>query len=75
MEITSIRNRKANMDVCPQYLHKRIDINKSEITVGKGLRIIYETGFFFGHEKVISVEYLDDGVIRVETENKTWVIQ
>ena len=74
MEFTSIKNKKANINCCPQYLHKPLNMNKSVIEVGKPLSIIYEVGSCFGHEMVVNIEYLNKSAIKVETSNKIWTI-
>jgi hypothetical protein len=75
MEIAIIINKNTKQEVCPQYLHKKININKSIMQIGKDLRIVYESGSFFTHEKVIDVYFSDEYTIKVETTNKVWTIQ
>jgi len=75
MEITSIKNKHvhSNMDVCPQYLHKEIDMTKSIIKIGNPLVIVFETGSYFGHEEVVDIGR-NQTSIRIETTNKIWMI-
>ena len=75
MEITSIKNKHvhSNMDVCPQYLFKKLDMTKSLIKIGKPLVVVFETGSYFGHEEVVDIGCnMKD--IRIETINKIWII-
>jgi len=74
MQIISIKNKHANNEVCPQYLYKELDTNKTELIVGKPLLIIFKGGSFFSHENIINTECLNDKSIRVETTNKTWIL-
>ncbi|HEY8805695.1 MAG TPA: hypothetical protein VIM42_11440 [Clostridium sp.] len=74
MEFISIKNKKADINCCPQYLHKPLNMNKSVIEIGKPLSIRYEVGSCFGHEMVIGIEYLNKTAMRVETQNKIWII-
>jgi len=75
MEITSIKNKPTGNDVCPQYLHKKLDMAKTELTLDNPLLIVYEGGSFFSHENIIDVEHwLDLDIIVVETTNKVWII-
>ena len=75
MEITLIKNIKTDTSVCHQYLHKKLDMNKTEIEVGKPLRFVYESGVFFGHENVIKMWYPHDDTIIIETTNKVWLLE
>jgi len=75
MKITSIKNKNTNIDVCSHYLHKELDMSKTVIIVNNPLLVVYEKGSFFNHEKVINVEHLENGSVKVETQNKIWVIQ
>jgi len=74
VEFTSIKNKKANINCCHQYLHRPLNMSKSIIEVGKPLSILYEIGSSFGHEMVIGIEYLNKTAMRVETQNKIWII-
>lgn len=74
MKITSIINKNTKDNVCPQYINKKLDLNKSVILIGKPLMIVYKNGSYFNHENVISIERLEDGVIKIETTNKFWII-
>lgn len=74
MQIISITNKNTNNKVCPQYLHKELDMSKSIMLIGKPLMIVYKTGSHFGHENVINIERLQNEIIRIETTNKIWMI-
>lgn len=76
MEITSIKNKHIHsniMDVCPQYLHKELDMTKSIIKIGKPLVIVFETGSYFGHEEVVDIGRNAKDIL-IETINKIWII-
>ena len=73
MEFISIKNKHANNNVCPQYLHKKIDANKSIIEIGKPLVIVFEKGSYFGHEEVVDISH-NKGFVMIETNNKIWII-
>jgi hypothetical protein len=73
MQIITIKNRTAGIDVCGYYLNKRINIDKSVIEIGKPLLIVYQDDSFFNHEKVINVQYQNDR-IEIDTTNKFWIL-
>lgn len=75
MEIVLIQNLITNKSVCPQYLHKKLNMSKTEFIVGKPLKVVYEKGSFFTHENVVSVKYPDDNTIYIKTTNKVWIIK
>jgi len=75
MEITSIKNKHSGNNICPQYLHKKLDMDRTELVLDSPLLIVYESGSFFSHENIIGVEFLNTTTIRIETINKIWTIQ
>lgn len=75
MEIASIKNINTKQEVCQYYLHKKLNMNKTEIVVGKPLRIVQDEGTFFTHEIVVNVECIDEVTIKVETTRKIWILQ
>lgn len=75
MKITSIINKNSNMEVCQQYLDKELYLDLCIIIVGRPLVIAYAKGSYFGHEKVVSVKYLEHETFLVETINKLWTIR
>lgn len=71
---SSIINTKTGNPVCDGYTYKLIDLNKSEIEVGKELLIEYKRGTHFKHyEKVINISIGFNTTI-VYTNKKTWTI-
>ena len=75
MEITLIKNIKTDDSVCHNYLHKKLDMTRTEIEVGKPLRIVYESGMFFAHENVVRVNYVNDETVIIETTKKVWLLE
>jgi len=75
MEITSIKNKTTGNNVCSQYLHKKLDMARTELILDSPLLVVYEGGSFFSHENITDVEHwLDLDIIVIETTNKVWII-
>ena len=75
MEIALIINKKTKQGVCSQYLNKKLNLDKCIINIGEPLKIVYDSGSFFTHEAVVSVEYPDEAIIKIETTRKIWLLQ
>lgn len=71
MVIGKIINKTTQQEVCQRYINK--PIREIVDDIGKDLKVTYEDGSFFTHEKVIECNQ-DDYGFWIETTNKLWRI-
>jgi len=74
-QIIMILNRNARKRVCEQYCWKFINLDKCSIESGLPLKIVYENGIMFQHEKVLEIEPFDEYGLMVTTTKKEWYIR
>lgn len=74
MVIKSIKNKHTGEDVCKHYLNKEINCNGYIWKEKEDLKIIFENGKSFTHERIKKVTWLDLQEVVIETTKKIWTI-
>lgn len=71
MVIRKVINKNTNQEVCQQYINK--PVREFIDNIDEELKVVYEDGSFFTHEKVLEHEQ-DDYGFWIETTKKLWRI-
>lgn len=74
IKLNNLINKNTQLEVCSKYNNRKIDYSRSQIEIGKPLRIVSTDGIFFSHELVT---YIQDGYygFNVFTTRKIWFFE
>ena len=71
IKLNNLININTQQEVCPKYNNRKVNYSKSQIEIGKPLRIVSTDGVFFSHETVQDI--FEDGFgFQVIKNKKIW---
>ena len=74
IKLNNLININTQQEVCSKYNNRKVNYSKSQIEIGKPLRIVSTDGIFFSHEIVQDI--FEDGFgFQVITTKKIWFFE